>query len=332
MRKVFAIFLLIATFYGCAQQDSVFVLASYDEDDVCGRPQVEGIVDAIKKDSSHIKLKVFYLDSRRTKPDELDRKCENFIKELKNPKLVFTGDDAAFQCAAKYLMGKNISVVFSGINITPDKYNEKYNFLQNTTPLKNFTGLYERLHIEKQMELLESLIGKINKVAVLYSTDLIGEALKNQVLYETKNTVYKDRFILFPVSNKKELLDAIDKISKNKEIDAYFPFVMSIEEDGKKLILKDVAPVLQEKIKKIDIAINKDFVNLGFFGGISLDFYQMGYRAGEIGLSILKGKAVSDFDVEDAEKTVKILNLKRAEKIGIKLGSRQLSLFDEVIK
>ncbi len=319
--------------YGCSNDRTVFILSSYDEKDVCGAPQVEGAIDALKKEINNPKIDITYLDSRRISGQEIESRCDDFAKsvKLRKPSLILTTDDAAFQCAAKHFMGEKIPVVFSGINVTPEHYNEKYHFLKERKPVKNFTGVYERLFIPKQIELVEALTGRIDKIAVLYSTDFMGETLKEQVIYELKDTDWKNRIVFYPVSTSSELNKALEEINKRKDITAYFPFVMSIK-DGKALTLRDVASIITDKIKKIDLAINKQFVELGFFGGVSVDFYQMGYRAGQLSSYILKTGKISEINVEDASKYVRIINLKRAKSIKLKISDKQKSMFDEVIK
>ncbi|WP_460181427.1 ABC transporter substrate-binding protein [Thermodesulfovibrio sp. TK110] len=332
MLKLFFIFIFMLL-YGCSNDRTVFILSSYDEKDVCGAPQVEGAIDALKKEINNPKIDITYLDSRRISGQEIESRCDDFAKsvKLRKPSLILTTDDAAFQCAAKHFMGEKIPVVFSGINVTPEHYNEKYHFLKERKPVKNFTGVYERLFIPKQIELVEALTGMIDKIAVLYSTDFMGETLKEQVIYELKDTDWKNRIVFYPVSTSSELNKALEEINKRKDITAYFPFVMSIK-DGKALTLRDVASIITDKIKKIDLAINKQFVELGFFGGVSVDFYQMGYRAGQLSSYILKTGKISEINVEDASKYVRIINLKRAKSIKLKISDKQKSMFDEVIK
>ncbi len=329
------LFACLFLLFSCSQQKpTIYIVASYDEQDVCGIPQVEGVKDALKE-LRDFSIKEFYLDARRISKEQLQDRCDRVAQEIKTTKIlkaIITVDDAAMQCAAKHFMGKKVPVIFSGINITPEEYNKKYYFLNGRTPIKNFTGVYEYLFIKRQFALLEILVKDVKNVAVLYSTDLVGEALKNQVLKEVDATPYKDRIILYPVSNLTDLDKAIKEIASKKDMTAYFPFVMSIDGNGKRLTFQDVSPMLQRKIKKIDLAINEAFVNFGFFGGVSVDFYQMGYRAGEIAKAIVKGRKVSDFDVEDAQKYVKILNLKRANEIDVKFDDNIKIIFDKVVK
>ncbi|MGB9710341.1 MAG: ABC transporter substrate-binding protein [Thermodesulfovibrio sp.] len=331
--KIYFFALIFMLFYGCSNERTVFILSSYDDKDVCGQPQVQGAIDALKRDFSDLTIEVTYLDSRRISHQELEKRCDDFTEKVKSrkPLLILTTDDAAFQCAAKHFMGEEIPVVFSGINVTPEHYNEKYHFLRERKPIKNFTGVYERLFIPRQIELVEALTGKVDKVAVIYSRDFTGETLKEQVIYELKDRVLKTRIVFYPVSNFSELNKASEELNKRKDIIAYFPFVMSIKND-KILTIRDVAQILTGKIKKIDLAINKQFVELGFFGGFSVDFYQMGYRAGQMASHVLKTGKIKDIEVEDADKYVKVINLKRARDINLSLTDKVISLFDEVIK
>ena len=336
LKKKILLFLttfIIPFLFACSDQKTVLILSSYDDKDVCGQPQVEGAVYYLKKDIENLKIDITYLDSRRVNNEELEKRCNEFRKKVESKKvsLIITTDDAAFQCVAKHFMSAKIPVVFSGINVTPKHYNEKYHFLKGRKPVKNFTGVYERLFIPKQIELLEVLIGKVEKIAILYSTDFMGEVLKEQVIYELKDSDFKNKIVFYPVSNVSELIKSAEKINSRKDITAYFPFVMSIK-DGTTLTLKDIAPIITKKIKKIDLAINKQFVELGFFGGVSVDFYQMGYSAGEMASYIIRTGRIVDIEVENAEKYVKIVNLKRAKDININITDKQISLFNEVIK
>lgn len=331
--KISVIIFVFFILYGCSEQKTVFILASYDAKDVCGQPQVEGATDALKKNISDLKIEQIYLDARRISKQELERRCNDFTKLVKSqkPSLILTTDDAAFRCVAKHFMGDRIPVVFSGINLTPEHYNSEYHFIEGRKPVKNFTGIYEKIFVLKQIEMLEVLIGKVDKIAVLYSTDFMGNVLKEQVIYELKNEDFKDRIVFYPVSSLQELIKASDEINKRKDIVAYFPFVMSIKNE-KILTISDIASIMTDKTKKIDLAINREFVQLGFFGGISVDLYQMGYRAGEMASYILKTGRISDLEVEDTDKFVKIINLKRARAINLKISEENLSLFDEVIQ
>ncbi|MCS7164117.1 MAG: hypothetical protein NZ845_03850 [Thermodesulfovibrio sp.] len=335
-KKLFKGLILISIFllFGCSdQKTTVFILSSYDDKDVCGQPQVEGATDALREHLSNIKTEKIYLDFRRASERELEERCNNFIISVKsqNPSLIITIDDAAFQCAAKHLMGDKIPVVFSGLNITPESYNSKYKFMEERKPIKNFTGIYEKLFVSKQIEMLEVLLGKIEKIAIIYSTDFMGNALKEQVIYELKDSDFKNKIVLYPVSSLQELILATENINKRRDIIAYYPFVMSII-NGKVLTISDVAPIMINKIKKIDLVINRQFVELGFFGGISVDFYKMGFRAGEMAFHILTTGKISDLEIEDAASFVRILNLKRAKDIKFKISDEKLSLFDEIIQ
>jgi len=331
--KILLFAFILSLLCACSEQKTVFILSSYDDKDVCGMPQVEGAVDALKRNFQNLKIDITHLDSRRINKEELETRCNEFIKKVKsqNPSLILTTDDAAFQCAAKHLMGEKIPVVFSGINVTPEHYNERYHFLQVRKPVKNFTGVYERLFIPKQIELVEVLAGRVDKIAVLYSTDFMGETLKEQVIYELRHSDFKNRVVFYPVSTVSELIEAAKEINKRKDITAYFPFVMSVK-NSKPLTLRDVAPIITDKIKKIDLAINCQFVEFGFFGGVSVDFYRMGYRAGEMAFHVLKTGRIGDIEMEEAGKYVKIINLKRAKDINLNISEKQISLFDEVIR
>ncbi len=328
---ILSLLITISCFF-CAKQKNIVILSSYDAEDLCGKPQLEGVVDSLKSNLKDINIATLYLDSRRLSQENLNEKCEEFRKTVENKKasLIITIDDAAFNCAAKHYMGKSIPVIFSGINVTPEIYNQKFNFLNDRRPIKNFTGVYEKLFVSNQLELLEVLIGRVDKIAVLYSTDFMGETLKNQVIHELKNTKSEGKLLFFPVSSLEDLIKASDEINRRREITAYFPFVMSIK-NGSIRTLKDVSPIITQKIKKPDLVVNREFMELGFLGGVSVDFYQMGYRAGELASHVLKGVKISTLQVEEAREYVKIINLKRAKELKLKIPMKKLTIFNEIL-
>lgn len=335
MSKIGYIFLVLIIFFilSCKDQTTVFILSSYDNKDVCGKPQIDGAIEALNNNIKNPKIEITYLDSRRNSNEEVEKKCEEFIKKVRilKPKLIITNDDPAFQCAFKNLLGNKIPVIFSGINIAPEQYNEKRQFLENRKPIKNFTGIYENIFILKNIELVEAILGKVEKIAILYSDDLMGNILKEQALSEVISSQFKGKIVLYKIKTLSDLARTAEEINKRKDISAYFPFVMSIKEE-KVLTINEIAPILIKKIKKPEIAINKLFVDLGFLGGVSVDFYNMGYRAGEMASYIISGIKINDLKVENANKYVKILNYNRAKNIKLNLPDNKLALFDEIEK
>ena len=322
-------------------QDFVIIVASYHQEDPCEKLQYAGVISALKSSmSQELKICSYYLDSKRLSMDEVNKKINEVLSAIdkEKPKVIIALDDLAFSVIApKVIDYEDTFLVFSGINRSLEEYNAKLHFLQGDKPIKNITGVYECLFMQKQMELLDLILERPSKVALIYSTDYIGQIAKSQVLRELDNSEYKDRVELFPVTTMKELEAAIQTIASRPDIQAYIPLILSVSpkhptKKHYKQTIEGIAPLLTSKIKKIDLTPNKLFTELGFFGGYSVDFFQMGHQAGLLGVRLLESHPISSLLIEKAKNYKIIVNKKRIKELGIRLNDEILNLVDKFIQ
>ena len=185
-----------------------------------------------------------------------------------------------------------------------------------------------------QLSMLEAVLKRpVNKVAVLHSTDAVGVILKDQILSELKNTPYAQRIVVLAAEDVPAMLNQARTINDDKTIDAYIPVTMSVLDpaDGKRKTMAQLAPLLTRSIHKIDLALNASFAEYGFFGGVSIDFYQMGFQTGFLATKLLKGGAIKGAPVEDARRSIIAVNRKRMQALGIRLSPEARSIVDKWI-
>lgn len=343
MKKYLSSFLLLTFVFllnpiKAEPQSSIVIVASYSKNDLCGRPQYQGILQAIKESKFRIyPIKTIFLDSKRRTNPAVQKKIKKAISIIKkqHPRIVITIDDLAFaKVGSKFIGSKDIYVVFTGINRPLTYYNEKLSFLNGRIPTKNITGVYEKLFIKEQMDFLQMLVKRQPLVAIIYSTDFMGNILKNQIVGELTDTEFAQKIRLFPVLDTGQLAKAIKEINSNPDIAAYIPITLSIvdqKDERRKLTVKDLAPLLTKRIKKIDLAINKAFTRAGFFGGVSVDFLHMGYQAGRLAVLLMDGFPISNLNVENASLYKIVINKKRLKQLNIKLDDQILNMVDEFI-
>lgn len=319
----------------------IFILMSYQKNDKCGNPQLRGVIDALRYEGyDEQAMQIFFLNSRILSQEELQRRKSealNAFKEYK-PDVTVSIDDLAFQTMAPYFLGKKGRgfLVFTGTNISPEDYNRKYHFHQKRRPIARITGVYEKFFIKKQLRFIKLIFGEKNgKIPVLYSSDLVGTIVLKQILDEVSGTPYKKWIMPMKVDTLMDVKIAAHKIQKDPKIKAYIPLTVAIKSDDgshETLTIKDVAPVLQKIIKKPELTINAAFVDLGFWGGVSVDFYEMGYRAGQMAAMLLKGYHINSIKIKDAHHTVTIINLKRNQEIGLRLPVPVMGMVDTFIR
>jgi ABC-type uncharacterized transport system substrate-binding protein len=322
-----------------AHAEDIILVASYHATDACGQPQYQAAMDALKQGGfTGLSAKGYFLDTRVQGKEEVAKTIAQIKQDIRTnkPKVVFTIDDAAFAMLyEEVLRHPTTRLVFTGLNRKLEDYNQKARFLDKRTPTANITGVFEYLFMREQFEFLEIVLKKsVNKVAVLYSTDAIGHILKDQIIDELKDSKFQDRLVLFPAEDVPGMLKAARQINANKQIDAYIPVTMSLPDpsDNRRKTMQELTPLLIKEIKKIDLSLNDSFTEYGFFGGVSVDFYQMGFQSGFMATKLLKGGAIKEIAIENARRSIVAINRKRMRELGIRMNPETQSIVDKWIQ
>ncbi|NLY26229.1 MAG: hypothetical protein GX049_01555 [Alcaligenaceae bacterium] len=320
---------------GAAWATDIFLVASYDENDVCGRPQYEAAMDALKQGGfANLSSKGYFLDTRVRPKEQVAKDIEQIKHDIRTqkPRFVFTIDDPAFAMLYQEILQQpETKLVFTGLNRSLDAYNTKAPFLEKRTPSANITGTFEYIFMREQFDMLEAILNKpLKKVAILYSTDSVGLILKDQIIDELKGSQHENSLELFAADDIPTMLAHARTINERDDIDAYIPVTMSVPDpaDNTRKTMQAVAPLLTQTIRKIDISLNSSFTEFGFFGGVSIDFYQMGFQSGFQAVKLLKGGRITDAPIEDANRSIIAINRKRMQELGIKLAPETQGIVD----
>ncbi len=339
-KRVFCIFVVFVFLFSAqlyaSSSKKIFIVASYSEHDLCGSPQYKGIVSALKESEfQDFAITSIYLDSKRLGKKALEKRKQALIQQIdeERPYLIVTIDDLAFSVVAPCVVGEGPPwVVFSGLNRSLEEYNHALHFLKGNTPIKNITGIYEYLFMPEQIKFFDLISPERKKIALLYSTDFMGNILKDQVVRELEDAGLTDRLLYFPVANMDELAEKSAQIENNPQIGGYIPLTMSVKgEKGEKYTIRELAPILIRKVKKIDLALNMAFTKSGFLGGVSVDFYQMGHQAGELAANIIRQYPISRLGVQRAERYRFVINKRRLQSLGLELPEEIYNMLDELV-
>ncbi len=336
----FALFLLVAFLWsvsslGIAWGKEVFLVASYHHGDMCGQPQYEAALEALRQSGiPGLSFRGYYLDSRRSTAQEIDKDVEAIIGDIRDlkPALVLTIDDLAFAKLYREVLGhQGMFLVFTGLNRSIEEYNSGAPFLDDLgRPNRNITGVFEYLFMREQMEMLEVLLERpLNKVAVIYSQDPVGLILKDQINDELGASPYGDKVQFYGVSNYDEVLEVAKTVGSDESVDGWIPGTMSIGNgSGGYMTMAELVGPMTSLISKPDLALNSSFTGLGFYGGVSVDFYQMGFQAGLMAARLLKGHPIGDIPIENARASIIAVNRGRLAELGIPLSQELSGLVD----
>ena len=204
MRKLFffVTILLLAGWGSNAAEEEikrVYLVASYTQEDVCGKPQEEGILRGLSKEGwfegMNLQVERYYMDTKgtHTSPEAMKREGQNALQGIAafSPHVVVVLDDNAFREVALPLAGqKDVSVVFSGLNGPPESYNEQCPFMQTRQhPGGNITGVYEKLYINHSIRVIQRALPNQpgHKIVGIIDATATGKALEKQFSLELKS-------------------------------------------------------------------------------------------------------------------------------------------------
>jgi ABC-type uncharacterized transport system substrate-binding protein len=338
-------FSLITTSVAGQEAKRVYIAASYEKNHICGGPQEEGIIKGFNKtgwfEGMNLKIKRYYMDTKRKNTtSEAMKKEANIvfrqIKEFKPEVLVVLDDNAFREVALPLAGGKDLPIVFSGINGQPESYNAKKRFMdKRERPGGNITGVYEKLYVVRSVIVMQSAITGLKGKKIVGITDYspTGNALTAQFEIELKSKPRNIGWELKKVKDWQEYTSLIKKLNDDKEIGAIYPVALSLKvSDTITYTAPEIFKWTVENSRKPEMALNYFFAKIGLFGGAAVDFKAMGLLAGKKAGQILNGEKAGNLAIEDAPDYAIVFNLKRAKELAIDIPHPLLTAADHVYK
>ena len=263
----------------------------------------KGFEDAIKKSG----LKVEFDDKNANK----DMSAQTMImQQFKNDKkdLVFAISTPTAQ-AAMAQIDPATPIVFSSVSDPTGA---------GLVGKSNITGTSGVPEIESNLKLIKEAFPNAKKIGVLYNTSEQNSVVQVKMLKELAPK-YGFEVVAESSTNANEMVSALAKISK--EIDVFY----AIQDSTLVTYFKNLSEKMNEQKIPI-IGSNEVFTNLGGLISEGTTDYQIGYRAGEMAVEILKnGKKPSDIKIESVQKPTISINKANMELLGIKLPESVLS-------
>jgi ABC-type uncharacterized transport system substrate-binding protein len=337
---VLVIFLLCNGFASGEKPQKVVIVHSYEKDHVCGQPQEDGAIRAIRKSGLKIgedfEIHSFFMDTKKTytKPSEIQERGRLALEQVRkiDPVVVITIDDNAAETVMLPLVGSDIQVVFCGMNGQPEDYDKKRHFMECLEkPGGNVTGVYEKLQLVTSLGVIKGILPDLRKVLGITDYSPTGNAITKQFEKEIKEQAPPVAFEIVRVRDFDEYKKVIHSANKDREIGAIYPVALLLNtSDGKTYTAPDIFRWTIRNCRKPEIPLNYFFSKLGLFGGAAVDFEAMGYQAGSKAAEILKGSRAGDLPIEDAYNYAIVFNLARAKELGINIPFEILGASDFV--
>ena len=174
----------------------------------------------------------------------------------------------------------------------------------------NVSGTSDFLSIDKTMSLVEKLTPQAKKIAVIYSTSEVNSKVQVDSLKEYAKTKGWE-VIEKGISASSEVNQAITSIVGKADV-LYVPTDNLVVSS-----MPIIAKVANENKLPI-IASDEGSVTSGALACGGVDYYQLGYKTGEMAVQILKGeKQPSDLKVETMDEPVITMNEDTMKTLGI---------------
>ncbi len=308
------IYLVVIVIIPCFAGDRTVVIAVIKSQDIEPyNTALEGFNKALQKEG--IKAQLFNYNMKGS--EEGGHKISKKVIS-KKPDLVLTLGTKATQIAVQDI--KDIPVVFSMV-LDP----VASGFVKSMKSSgNNLTGASMNIPIKVQFETLKAVVPKLKRIGVLYNVE------ENRVIIDRALTVAKGmglELIAIAASSEKNVPRAMSNFGKG--IDALWMVADKIvySPPSRQFILLHT---LKNKIPFM--AISPQFVKSGALLALSCDNASIGRQSGELAVKILNGAQPTDLPITVPKKIRLAINLKTAERIGLKIPSQLVDKANEVFK
>ncbi len=344
--SIFAMLFLLSLVFFVVKASSgppprVFILHSYECGHVCGQPQHNGVVAALKKagfcKKENVKIEQYFMDTKRKNntPELIAEQSRIALDKIRSfcPQVLVTLDDNAFGAVVSDLVDTPVSIVFSGMNGQPEDYNQTKPCIDSRSrPGHNITGIYEKLHIVDAIRVHSRLFPGLGKIRIFVDPSPTGQAISRQIRLEIKREPIPCAWDMKTTRSWKEYQAGILSANRDSDVGAIYPAALLLKDRaGKTYTAPEIFAWTILNSKKPEIALNYAFTRMGLFGGAAVNFYSMGYQAGQMVAKILLGKDPGDIPIEDAQRYALVFNLERANQLGIEIPLDILMAADEVV-
>lgn len=324
----------------------VLVVHSYGSQHICGRPQGDGVAQALAEHGwvagENLELRSLYMDTKKTytTPAAISERAQLALAEVESFQphvLVVLDDNAIREVMLPLIDREGLSIVFSGMNGQPQDYNRKARYLQSLdAPGHNVTGVYEKLHLVKSLRVMAAALGDIkpgDRVVGITDFSPTGNAITRQFEIELAGETPALGWELHRVKDFTEYQALIQAINDDPQVRAIYPAALKLQtESGETYAAGAIFDWTIRNSKKPEMALNYYFSRIGLFGGAAVDFTAMGDMAGQKAARILSGQLAGSIPIEDASDYAIVFNVGRAIGLGINIPEPLLTAADQVYR
>ncbi len=190
--------------------------------------------------------------------------------------------------------------------------------------MNSVTGVESRGPIRQSLEFIKEILPGARRIGTLWTPSEINSEYYLELTREEARRIGLE-VVDVPIANKSQVLHSAQLLI-NKKIDAIY----QISDNTINESFQDVGNVAGEN----SIPLFGGFLlstRLGACAALGWDFFEMGYKAGEIAIQVKNGAKPADIPIQSMSKVRIHLNPHAAEKQGIRFSDELLKKADEIL-
>ena len=324
-------------------------LFSYQVDFWCVIDENKGIVEGLAKagyvEGRNIEITRLYMNTKTVNKTSMQMEAiaVGLLAQIKeaNPDVLLIMDDDALRHIGAKLLGTDLPIVFAGVNffVTEPDYgwvseSERAPLADSLEhPGHNITGVLERVSFKAGFKLLQQILPEAKTALFLSDNSVVGntlmkggggEAELKKAPLRIVDKVYTDSF----EELKAIILDYQDKVDS---IVLFIPWTL-VDKKGNHVPQDQVVRWMLQNNKRPGIAYLDILAKEGYLCGVAVDMVQQGFHAGVMAGRILNGEKAGEIPISDPVANVIMINLARADQLGIEIPFEVLKSADVVFK
>lgn len=318
MKKILIFLMVFLMFLSCKkQEEAFFTFGIFQVNDAPHLNEVrEGFIHALEenglKDGENIKLKI---RNGKGNIPEVQRIAQEFVAE--DVDMIIAISTPCLQAAL--IATHKIPIIFSsvanpylaGAGKSADDH------------LSNVSGVASRGPIEQSLAFIKEILPEVKRIGTLWTPSEIN----SEFYLETARKGAKAlgiEIVAIPIRNPSEVLHS-SQVLINKKIDAIY----QISDNTINASFAALGRVAEENA----IPLFGGFLlstHLGASAAMGWDFFDMGYKTGEIAIRVKNGESPAAISVQYMNKVMLHINLNAAEKQDVVFSDQVLEEADEI--
>ena len=228
--------------------------------------------------------------------------AKNFVSQNKD--LIYAISTPSAQSA--YNSTKDIPIVISAV--TDPVSAELVKSLEE--PNTNVSGTCDYVPVNKQLELIKTLVPNAKKIGVIYNTSEVNSEIQVKELKKYSKD-YGYSVVEAGVTSTNEVNTAISSLVNKVDV-LYAP--------TDQLVVSSMPIIVQKTLeKKIPIiASEKGSVESGALATCGINYYELGYESGKMAVEVLKGEDISKMPIKTGKEMEIIINKDTLDNLSMK--------------